>query len=104
MDTAIEKIEPYSMFRDTFFGLLMIRFSSCCQLTLRIVLQQNQPQLYESLTKNLSPEEQSIIQNVIVQANIIQVEERNLAATRDSQQVNGQSAVSPLPSNTGAHQ
>jgi hypothetical protein len=34
-------------------------------------LQQEQPQLYESLTTNLSPEEQSIVQNVVHQADVI---------------------------------
>lgn len=34
-------------------------------------LQQEQPQLYESLTTNLSPEEQSIVQSVVLQADAI---------------------------------
>jgi hypothetical protein len=40
-------------------------------LTTTTDLQQHQPPLYESLTKNLSPEEQSIIQGVINQADNI---------------------------------
>lgn len=34
-------------------------------------MQQNQPQLYDTLTKVLSPEEQQVVQNVIIQADAI---------------------------------
>ncbi len=34
-------------------------------------MQQGQPQLYESLTKVLSPEEQQVVQNVVIQADAI---------------------------------
>lgn len=34
-------------------------------------MQQNQPQLYDTLTKVLSPEEQQVVQNVVIQADAI---------------------------------
>lgn len=34
-------------------------------------MQQNQPQLYDTLTKVLSPEEQQVVQTVVLQADAI---------------------------------
>lgn len=51
LETPLDKVEPYQLFRD---GLLK--------------LQHQQPQLYESLITNLSPDEQGIIQSVVHQA------------------------------------
>ena len=34
-------------------------------------MQQGQPQLYDTLTKVLSPEEQVVVQNVVIQADAI---------------------------------
>lgn len=34
-------------------------------------MQQNQPQLYDTLTKVLSPEEQQVVQTVILQADAL---------------------------------
>jgi hypothetical protein len=47
-------------------------------------LQQEQPQIYESITKNLSPEEQQIIQAAANQADAIA-----LAAQAQQQTTNG---------------
>ena len=43
-------------------------------------LQQEQPQLYESLAKILSPEEQAIVQQVVNKADAIQQNEAAAAA------------------------
>lgn len=34
-------------------------------------MQQGQPQLYDTLTKVLNPEEQQVVQNVVIQADAI---------------------------------
>ncbi|OKL61922.1 hypothetical protein UA08_02606 [Talaromyces atroroseus] len=51
LETPLDKIEPYGLFKSVFLGL-----------------QQEQPQLYESLTKVLSAEEQQILQSVFQEA------------------------------------
>jgi len=48
-------------------------------LTGSTVLQQQQPQLYQDLTKTLSPEEQQIIQTAVNQADQIAAQQANLA-------------------------
>lgn len=50
-------------------------------------LQQEQPQLYESLTTNLNPSEQEIVQGVIHQADV------NAAAAIASAQIEAQLAA-----------
>jgi len=54
LDTPLDKVEPYQLFKNALMKL-----------------QQEQPQLYESLTTNLNPEEQNIVQGVIHQADVI---------------------------------
>lgn len=51
-------------------------------------LQQEQPQLYTNLTKNLGPEEQQVIQNAVNQADAIAVQAQQ-------QQAQAQAAVQP---------
>ncbi|KAJ5666191.1 uncharacterized protein N7477_008639 [Penicillium maclennaniae] len=51
LETPLDKVEPYGMFKHVFLSL-----------------QQEQPQLYESLTKVLGPEEQQIIESVFHEA------------------------------------
>lgn len=51
LETPLDKVEPYGMFKQVLMNL-----------------QQEQPQLYETLTKILNPEEQQIIQAVIHEA------------------------------------
>ncbi|KAL3417133.1 importin [Phlyctema vagabunda] len=51
LETPLDKVEPYQLFRNALMKL-----------------QQEQPQLYGSLTTNLSPEEQTIVQSVVHQA------------------------------------
>ncbi|OQE27929.1 hypothetical protein PENFLA_c005G07235 [Penicillium flavigenum] len=51
LETPLDKVEPYGMFKHVLLSL-----------------QQEQPQLYESLTKVLGPEEQQVIQGVFHEA------------------------------------
>ncbi|KAI9820323.1 MAG: hypothetical protein M1827_005945 [Pycnora praestabilis] len=51
LETPLDKVEPYGLFKDAL-----------------LKLQQEQPQLYDSLTKNLNPDEQQVVQSVIHQA------------------------------------
>ncbi|KAI9830444.1 MAG: hypothetical protein M1819_005696 [Sarea resinae] len=51
LETPLDKLEPYGMFRDAL-----------------LKLQQEQPQLYDNVTKNLNAEEQQIVQSVVIQA------------------------------------
>ncbi|RAL68633.1 hypothetical protein DID88_007346 [Monilinia fructigena] len=51
LETPLDKVEPYQLFKNALMKL-----------------QQEQPQLYESLTTNLNPSEQEIVQGVIHQA------------------------------------
>lgn len=54
LETPLDKIEPYSMFKHAL-----------------LQLQQEQPGLYDNLTKNLNPEEQQVVQAAVHQADII---------------------------------
>jgi hypothetical protein len=54
LETPLDRVEPYGLFKGTLLRM-----------------QQGQPQLYESLTKVLSPEEQQVVQNVVIQADAI---------------------------------
>jgi hypothetical protein len=49
--------------------------------TWSIELQQQQPQLYDSITKNLTPEEQQIVQGAVNQADAIAVAAQAAQAT-----------------------
>jgi importin-7 len=51
------------MFTFTFLPFLLMRVG--------IGLQQEQPELYDSLTKNLNPDEQQVVQAAVNQADII---------------------------------
>jgi len=56
LETPLDKVEPYGLFKNAL-----------------LKLQQEQPQLYESLTSNLTPEEKTIVQSVVHQAEAIAV-------------------------------
>ncbi|CAD0031242.1 unnamed protein product [Aureobasidium pullulans] len=62
LETPLDKVEPYGMFKHALF-----------------LLQQQQPQLYQDLTKTLSPEEQQIIQTAVNQADQIAAQQAALA-------------------------
>lgn len=53
LETPLDKMEPYGMFRDSLLRL-----------------QQDQPPLYDSLTKILEPADQQFLQGVIQEAEI----------------------------------
>lgn len=57
-------------------------------------MQSTQPQLYESLTKNLSPEEQTIIQGVVHQADALE-QQAHSQAQAQAQAVAGAGAAQP---------
>ncbi|PSN67326.1 ARM repeat-containing protein [Corynespora cassiicola Philippines] len=77
LETPLDKIEPYGMFKHALFRL-----------------QQEQPALYENLTKNLNPEEQQIVQAAVHQADVIaQATAAAHAQIASAQSVNG----NPLP-------
>jgi len=77
LETALDKVEPYGMFKEAL-----------------LQLQSSQPQLYENLTKNLSPEEQQVIQGAVQHADVVahqaQIEAAQLAA---AEQTNGQNGA-----------
>jgi hypothetical protein len=71
LETPLDKIEPYGMFKHVFMGMrlpLMWYIALWLTSDSLLGLQQEQPQLYENLTKILSPEEQQIIQAVFHEA------------------------------------
>lgn len=68
LETPLDKVEPYGMFKHVFLSKWSMSFHRKYPLTLAPDLQQEQPQLYESLTKVLGPEEQQIIQAVFHEA------------------------------------
>jgi len=51
LETPLDKIEPYQLFKDTF-----------------LKLQSSQPQLYATLISNLDPDQQQVLQGVVQQA------------------------------------
>ncbi|KAF8862644.1 ARM repeat-containing protein [Acephala macrosclerotiorum] len=72
LETPLDKIEPYQLFRNALAKL-----------------QHEQPQLYESLTTNLSQPEQVIVQGVIHQAEANAANAAQLAAAAAAGQVPG---------------
>jgi hypothetical protein len=54
LETPLDKVEPYGMFKHALLRL-----------------QQEQPALYENLTKNLNPDEQQVVQSAVHQADVI---------------------------------
>ncbi|KAK7530338.1 armadillo-type protein [Phyllosticta citribraziliensis] len=61
LETPLDKLEPYGLFKGTLQRL-----------------QQEQPQLYETLTKDLNQEEQQVVQGAVYQADLLAVERQNL--------------------------
>ncbi|KAM3083854.1 Nonsense-mediated mRNA decay protein 5 [Clarireedia jacksonii] len=70
LETPLDKVEPYQLFRDALMKL-----------------QQEQPQLYQTLTTNLNPAEQEIVQGVVHQAEV------NAAAALTLAQAEAQAAA-----------
>lgn len=78
LETPLDKVEPYGLFKDTLMSTpcppilnllhLAATASSWLTTTLPTELQHEQPNVYDTLTKILSSEEQQIVQGVIHQA------------------------------------
>lgn len=74
LESPLDKLEPYQIFRSCLmskFDVLHSQKWPC--LTICAGLQQEQPQLYTSLSSHLSAEEQTVIQTVVQQAEANQV-------------------------------
>lgn len=82
LETPLDKVEPYGLFKGTLFSMYIPGDPRpLCSLTrLPQELQQEQPQLYDNLTKILNPDEQQIVQAVIVQADANAVSAQAVAA------------------------
>ncbi|KAL8812282.1 MAG: hypothetical protein Q9223_001152 [Gallowayella weberi] len=65
LETPLDRVEPYGLFRNALMRL-----------------QQHEPQLYHSLVKVLNPEEEQIVQSVIVQAD-------NISMATQAEHING---------------
>ena len=98
LSTPLDKVEPYSTFKQALLSkyLGFICSSRVCESDIVIAdLQQEQPPLYESLTKILNPDEQQIVQNVVMKADQITIERQaaaqstTLGAAASQQQMNG---------------
>ncbi|KAJ5113220.1 hypothetical protein N7456_001754 [Penicillium angulare] len=73
LETPLDKVEPYGMFKQVFLNL-----------------QSEQPQLYESLTKVLGPDEQQVIQSVFHEADAkALLAQQNAEAAAAAMQANG---------------
>ncbi|KAF1813071.1 ARM repeat-containing protein [Eremomyces bilateralis CBS 781.70] len=68
LETPLDKLEPYGVFKSALLRL-----------------QQEQPQLYDNLTKSLTPEEQQVIQGAVVQADQIAAAEAEALALAQQQ-------------------
>jgi hypothetical protein len=73
LETPLDKIEPYSMFKHVLLGMkpiFTVLITTIFKLTFfpPAGLQQEQPQLYENLIKILNPDEQQVIQAVFHEA------------------------------------
>ncbi|KAI9689923.1 MAG: hypothetical protein M1822_009805 [Bathelium mastoideum] len=77
LETPLDKVEPYTMFQEAFFRL-----------------KQQQPQLYDNLTKPLNPEEQQVLEAAIHQAEAITLQQQQQQQAVEGQpqplQTNGQ--------------
>lgn len=75
LETPLDKVEPYGMFKDALMSKshhFPPNYPDMKHvLIITIELQAEQPALYTSLTSNLSPEEQQIVQSVVQQADTI---------------------------------
>lgn len=72
LETPLDKVEPYSMFKQSLMGMSLLPLDALYHIanTANSDLQQNQPPLYEQLTKLLSQDEQHILQAVIHEAGV----------------------------------
>jgi len=95
LETPIDKMEPYGMFKTALLRKpFHVPFKCSSKTDCCIGLQQEQPQMYENLTKNLNPEEQQVIQAAVNQADAIAQQQ---TAESQPQQTNGHAIHSPEP-------
>ncbi len=87
LETPLDKVEPYGLFKGTLFSMHVLNDGLLLRSLTRLSqeLQQEQPQLYDNLTKILNPEEQQIVQAVIVQADTNAVAAQAVAAVTATQ-------------------
>jgi importin-7 len=67
LESPLDKIEPYSLFRNSLLSKLEVKYA-INQDADQLELQQEQPPLYDSLTKILDPADQQVLQGVIHEA------------------------------------
>ncbi|KAK2759341.1 hypothetical protein FQN54_002819 [Arachnomyces sp. PD_36] len=80
LETPLDKVDPYVMFKHVLMDL-----------------QQQQPELYESLTKILNPDEQQVIQSVVQEA-----DDRAAVIAAAAAGANAEAVASPTNPNGGA--
>lgn len=100
LETPLDKVEPYGVFKSALFSkpsnLLLSLLRSQSNLVL-LELQQEQPQLYDNLTKILNADEQHIVTHVVVRADELllqaqaQAQAQSSAANVAQFQINGNS-------------
>ena len=73
LESPLDKVEPYGLFK----GVLMSKSRNfipfptrSTMLTSHVELQSENPQFYQSLAQHLSPDEQSVIQSAVNQADV----------------------------------
>lgn len=90
LETPLDKIEPYGLFKHVFMGMYH-PFSTHRNPLANYVtgLQQEQPQLYENLTKILNAEEQQVLQAVFHEADAKALAAANAEAAAAGIQTNG---------------
>ncbi len=76
LETPLDKVEPYQLFRDALLSKCnhFRRKGNPIKLSGLMVipeLQREQPQLYDTLTSNLTPDEKTIVQSVVHQAEVL---------------------------------
>lgn len=92
LETPLDKVEPYSMFKHALLRKLSLGFFSFAGvlgLTGISGLQQEQPHLYENLTNGLNPDEKQIVQGAFHQADVIAAAAAQAAAAGASVLPNG---------------
>lgn len=94
LETPLDKIEPYGLFKHVLLGMssLLECFIHRTPIDKITGLQQEQPQLYENLTKILNGEEQQVLQAVFHEADAKAMEAANAqaAAAAAGMPTNGQ--------------
>lgn len=91
LETPLDELEPYGLFKEGLMSKLLLA-GLVPVVTLRfpvIGLQQEQPQFYENLMKQLEPQEQQVLQAAVQQADIVAAQAA-LAAQLPQTNGNGQ--------------